>query len=78
MHLPTEGPAMKIVDSCQDRLHQAGWSTGEWTFILVNRALVWLVTCTRAGHLVKATSPTQAGAWEEACRQAEALGMLPG
>lgn len=69
---------MNPVDLCQDRLHSAGWSVGECTFILVNRALVWLVTCTRAGHTLRATVPTQAEAWEEACRQAEALGMLKG
>jgi hypothetical protein len=69
---------MNIVDSCQDRLHRAGWSIGECTVILVNRHLVWLVTCTHAGHLVKARAPTQAGVWEAACQQAEALGMLEG
>jgi hypothetical protein len=67
---------MGIVDGCQDRLHRAGWSIGECTFILANRSLVWLVACSHAGHVVRATAPTQAGAWAEACRQAEALGML--
>jgi hypothetical protein len=64
------------IDHCQDRLHAARWSLGECTFILVNRALVWLVTCTRGAHMVRTTAATQAEAWEEACRQAEALGML--
>jgi hypothetical protein len=50
------------IDPCQDRLHRAGWSIGECTFILVNRSLVWLVTCTRGAHVVRATAPTQAGA----------------
>ena len=66
---------MKTVDSCQDRLHRAGWSIGDCTFIFANRSLVWLVTCSHAGHVVRVTAPTQAGAWEEACRQAEALGL---
>jgi hypothetical protein len=48
---------------------------GERSFILANRSLVWLVTCTHARHVVKATAPTQAGVWEEACRHAEALGL---
>jgi hypothetical protein len=65
---------MKTVDNCQDRLHRADWSIGECTFILANRSRVWRVSCTRAGHLVKATAATQAGVWEEACGQAAALG----
>jgi hypothetical protein len=67
---------MNPVESCQDRLSKGGWSLGECTFILVDRSLVWLVTCTRGGHHVKATAPTQAGVWEEACRLAESHGML--
>jgi hypothetical protein len=45
--------------------------------IITRHGLALLVICMRSGHLVQTTAPTQAEAWQETCRQAEAPGMPP-
>src|ERR1700687_2463877 len=64
------------VDRCHDRLHCSGWSVGDCRFILANRGLVWLVTCTHGQHVLQTRAPTQREAWREACKQEKALGLL--
>ncbi len=53
------------------RLHRAGWSVGE-----VKCGERWLVTGAKGENLIRAEGRTSAEAWQRACEQAAALGML--
>jgi hypothetical protein len=44
--------------------------------VLTPACPAWLVTGANGENLIEARGSTQAEAWERACRQAEALGML--
>jgi hypothetical protein len=59
------------------RLHRAGWSVGD-VCILTAAGPAWLVTGGNGENVIEARGSTQAEAWDQACRQAEALGMLRG
>jgi hypothetical protein len=54
-----------------NRLHRAGWSIGE-----TGAGRIWLVCGTNGENLIKAEGRTQAMAWQGACEQARAVGML--
>jgi hypothetical protein len=54
-----------------DRLHRAGWSVGE-----ICASHSWLVCRTTGENLIKAEGRTQVMAWQGACEQAAAAGML--
>jgi hypothetical protein len=59
------------VDECADRLHRAGWSMGE-----LLTAAGWLVTGSNGENVIEAFGSTQSEAWQRACEQARAVGML--
>ena len=44
--------------------------------ILTGAGPVWLVSGANGENVIEARAATQAEAWDRACRQAEALGML--
>jgi hypothetical protein len=58
-------------------LHRAGWSAGD-VGILTAAGPAWLVSGANGENVIEARGSTQAEAWDQACRQAEALGMLRG
>jgi hypothetical protein len=58
-------------DTVLDRLHRAGWTVGE-----VRCGCTWLVSGHNGENLIRATGATQALAWQQACDQAELVGML--
>jgi hypothetical protein len=62
-------------DECFARLHRAGWSVGEASF-LTPAGEVWQVSGSNGENQLRARGTTQAEAWRSACDQAEALGML--
>jgi hypothetical protein len=57
------------------RLHRAGWSVGE-VRALTAAGPVWLVSASNGENALRAQGRTQAEAWQRACEQARALGML--
>jgi hypothetical protein len=59
------------VEESRDCLRRAGWSVGE-----IASATRWMVTGTNGDNLLHAESSTQGEAWNRACEQARALGML--
>jgi hypothetical protein len=59
------------IDHWRDRLHRAGWSVGETC-----AGRTWLITGTNGENVIHATAETQAKAWQRACEQAAAVGML--
>jgi hypothetical protein len=56
-------------------LQRAGWSIGDTAFI-GQEALTWLVYGTKAEHEVRTTGPVRIEAWKQACRPAEAFGLM--
>jgi hypothetical protein len=62
-------------DECFARLHRAGWSVGEASF-LTPAGEVWQVSGSNGENLLRARGATQAEAWWNACQQAETVGML--
>jgi hypothetical protein len=71
----SKGAEVNPIDDAHNRLHRNGWSTGD-IGMLTEHGPCLLVTCTRGEHFLQTMAPTQAEAWQETCRQAEALGML--
>jgi hypothetical protein len=66
------GPVASVsVDKSADRLHRSGWSMGE-----LLTAAGWLVTGLNGENLIEARADTQSEAWQNACEQARAVGML--
>ena len=63
--------ALPEPDEALARLHSSGWTVGEAAF-----GLMWLVTGSKGENLTRAEGQTQAEAWQRACLQAEAVGML--
>jgi hypothetical protein len=68
-------PAYPGVDQSFARLRRSGWSVGEAAFGGGGR-LVWQAEGTNGENQIRAEGASQAEAWHNACRQAEALGML--
>jgi hypothetical protein len=62
---------LPTVDDCRDRLHRAGWSVGE-----VAGAWTWMVAGNNGENQLRAEGRTQFVAWQRACDQAAAVGML--
>lgn len=63
--------SMFTVEDCLQRLHRAGWSVGEARW----GARV-LVTGVNGENLIQGEGRTSAEAWQRACEQARAVGML--
>jgi hypothetical protein len=64
-------PIHPSVDESCARLHQAGWSIGD--FATAHR---WIVSATNGENAIYAEGESQAAAWYRATLQAEAVGML--
>jgi hypothetical protein len=58
-------------DEALDPLHRAGWSVGE-----VRCGSTWLASEQNGENLIRADGRSQAEAWQQACHQAELVGML--
>jgi hypothetical protein len=58
-------------DVALERLHRAGWTVGE-----VPQGSTWIVGGHNGENFIRAEGRTQAEAWQQACRQAELVGML--
>jgi hypothetical protein len=56
-------------------LHRAGWSIGDTAFAGPG-GLTWLVYGTQGGYELRVEAARRTEAWEEACRQAESLGLI--
>jgi hypothetical protein len=63
------------VDESFARLRAGGWSVGD-VGLLTAAGAVWQVDANNGRHTIIARAPSQAEAWQLACRQAEALGLL--
>jgi hypothetical protein len=62
-------------DECFARLHRAGWSAGEASFLGAGGER-WQVSGSNGENVLRALGASQAEAWWRAILQAEALGML--
>jgi hypothetical protein len=56
-------------------LHKAGWSIGDTAFA-GKEGISWLVFGTNGDHAIQANGKSQKEAWKQACRQAEAMGLI--
>jgi hypothetical protein len=56
-------------------LHRAGWSIGDIAFA-GQEGISWLVYGTNGDHLIQVHGKSKEEAWKQACRQADALGMV--
>ena len=56
-------------------LHQAVWSIGDTAFV-GKEGISWLVFGTNGDHAIQANGKSQKEAWKQACRQAEAMGLI--
>jgi hypothetical protein len=63
------------VDESFARLHAADWSVDDVRLLTAAGAL-WQVDASDGRHTISARASSQAEAWQDACRQAEALGIL--
>jgi len=57
------------------RLHGAGWSIGDTAFAGPG-GMTWLVYGMQGGYELRSEAKSRSEAWEAACRQAEALGLI--
>jgi hypothetical protein len=67
---------LPVADDCRRRLHRAGWSVGEFATVDTEGRQTWHVSGRNGANAVEAEGATQGEAWQRACWQAEALGML--
>jgi hypothetical protein len=78
-HLPARShirmASFPTVDESFARPHRAGWLVGD-VRILTAEGPRWLVNGSNGENQDRATGRTQAEAWQRACQQAEAAGML--
>lgn len=58
-------------------LNRSGWSIGDVAYDAPGRR-VWIVSGTNGENRIAAEGKTELEAWEGACEQARALGMLRG
>ena len=66
---------MKKTDRLFLILHRAGWSIG-YTAFAGKEGISWLVFGTKGDHSIRAEGKSQEGAWKNACRQAEEMGLV--
>ena len=66
---------LKISDELFNLLPRAGWSIGDTAFT-EDQGKTWLVYGTQGGYEIRAEDSDRGEAWKQACRQAEALGLI--
>ena len=64
---------MDSIEDAYRRLHSAGWSVGETSFV-GPEGKVWVVVATRGQVTVRGEGRTLVTAWWDAARQAEGVG----
>jgi hypothetical protein len=67
--------SIKIADEHFILLHRAGWSIGDTAFT-DGEGTYWLVYGTQGGYEIHIKDRDRGEAWNRACREAEALGLI--